>query len=125
MTDDLIWDPELKKAVEPEVYFQKRRGRRHERIEEEWCPSYYRDQLAIAKSSRIAIIAVQAELNHLRFKSYDKGAPVELSNAVFKELGFSHSDKIRALKALEKAGWVKVQWRVRKSPLVVIIRKFA
>ena len=69
MTDDLIWDPELKKAVEPEEYFQKRRKRKQEETEAEWCRSYYREQLAIAKSSRIAIIAVQAELNHLQFKS--------------------------------------------------------
>ena len=84
----------------------------------------YKAQLELARSSRNALLAVQAELYHLHFKSWDKTASIELGNAVFRVLGFSHADKIRALKELEKAGWIAVQWRDRKSPLVTLLKGF-
>jgi hypothetical protein len=80
--------------------------------------------LELAKSSRNVLLAVQAELFHLHFKSWVKTAPIALGNSVVQSLGFHPTDKIRALKDLEIAGWITVQWRKRQSPLVMIVKGF-
>ena len=87
-----------------------------------WCKFDYEGQLELARKSRIAGYAVQAELYRLWFKNYDKTQPIALGNGVFKKLGFDRRRRIRALKDLENAGFVAVQWRKRKSPLVTVIR---
>jgi hypothetical protein len=84
----------------------------------------YKAQLELAKSSRNALLAVQAELYYLHFKCWDKTAPIALGNAVFRALGFCNKDKTRALKELENAKWIYVQWRERKSPLVTLLKGF-
>jgi hypothetical protein len=86
-----------------------------------WCKFDYEGQLELARKSRIAGYAVQAELYRLWFKSYNKSQPIALGNAVFGKLGFNRHRRIQALKDLENAGFVTVQWRKRKSPLVTVI----
>ena len=88
--------------------------------EGEWAAYRYSDQMNLAHVSRNALIAVQAELYHLWFKAINKTKPVAISNVTLKAFGFHHSDKVRALKALEKAGMITVQWRGNKSPLVTL-----
>jgi hypothetical protein len=96
----------------------KRRQRKTD--EGEWAAYRYSDQMNLAHVSRNALIAVQAELYHLWFKAINKTKPVAISNVTLKAFGFHHSDKVRALKALEKAGMITVQWRGNKSPLVTL-----
>jgi hypothetical protein len=112
-----IWDPKAHKHV-PEKDAPSKKSK-----EPEWARYYYTDMMNLAYTSRIPLIAVLAELHHLRFKSSDKEAPVALSNKAFKELGFSHHDKDRALQHLEEAGMAKVQRRAGKSPSVTLTRK--
>jgi hypothetical protein len=90
--------------------------------EGEWAVYRYTDQMNLARISRNALIAVQAELHHLWFKALNKTKPVALSNVALKAFGFHRSDKVRALRALEEAGMVTVQWRGKKSPLVTLKR---
>jgi hypothetical protein len=86
-----------------------------------WVICDYQKQLELAKQTRNALLAVQAELHRLYFDAWDKKAPIVFGSGVLRSLGFNHHDKIRALRALEKAGWITVQWHKRKSPQVTII----
>ena len=86
----------------------------------EWFPVSYADMRNLAYVSRSPLIAVLADIHHLRFKATDKSKPVALSNVALKELGFCHTDKERALKYLEAAGIVTVQRRKGRSPLVTV-----
>jgi len=46
-----------------------------------------------------------------------------MGNTFLQALGFHRSCKNLALKELEKAGWITVEWRTRKSPLITFVRK--
>jgi hypothetical protein len=89
-----------------------------------WVAFRYKHQIKLAEQTRIPLLAVQAELFRLYFRAWDKTAPIEFNNSVLREIGFRPYDKIRALKILESAGWIAVQWRKRKSPLVTIREGF-
>jgi hypothetical protein len=89
-----------------------------------WVQYSYVDQMRLARQSRNALLAVQAELFRLHFLAWNKKEPIEFNNSMIRSLGFSHHDKHDALRALETAGWITVQWRSRKSPLVTILRGF-
>ena len=84
-----------------------------------WDKSYYGPSLEIASHAHNALLAVIAII-----RSRNKGGPFVFGNVTMKELGFRREDKIRALKALEAIGFVKVEWRNRQSPLVTVLRKF-
>jgi hypothetical protein len=86
---------------------------------------FFNDQLRLAKSCKCAPIAVQAVLQYLRYKKRpaDKGKPIEFNNIIMNALGYSHQAKLAALRKLEAAGIVRVEWRERKSPLVTIVRE--
>jgi hypothetical protein len=90
-----------------------------------WCKFDYVQMLKLAESSRNPLILVLAELSRLKFESWEKDSTVlvTLNNTTFKKLGFHRTDKIRALKELEKAGLVSVDWRNRKSPQVRLLFK--
>jgi hypothetical protein len=89
-----------------------------------WVQYHYEEQLELSKVCRNVLLAVQAELYRLHFRSFDRAKPVVLGNSVILALGFHRTDKVRALKELEKAGWITVQWRQRQSPLVTITKGF-
>jgi hypothetical protein len=59
----------------------------------------------------------------LRYQSLEKSKPVAMGNTFLQALGFHRSCKNLALKELEKAGWITVEWRTRKSPLITFVRK--
>jgi hypothetical protein len=98
-----------------------------EKIETEmgFFKGFFKDQLRLAKSCKCAPIAVQAVLQYLRYKKRpgDKGKPIEFNNRIMNALGYSHQAKLAALKKLETAGIVTVEWRTRKSPLVLFVRE--
>jgi hypothetical protein len=81
-----------------------------------WTQYDYREQLELAKLTRNALLAVLAELHRLHFIAWGKKAPIRFGTSVLRSLGFSRHDKIRALRTLEKAGWITVQWHKCKSP---------
>jgi hypothetical protein len=78
--------------------------------------------LELAKQTRSALLAVLAELHRLHFQAWNRKDPVRFGNSMLQSLGFSHHEKIRALEALEKAGWITVKWHKRKAPQVTIKR---
>ncbi len=92
------------------------------KVGDEWFPVSYTDMRNLAYVSRNPLIAVLAEIHHLRFKALDKTKPVALSNVALRELGFHHTDKERALKSLEEAGMIVVERRKGRSPLVSILQ---
>jgi hypothetical protein len=98
--------------------------RRSKRKKTEWVAFPYNRVLELARVSRDPLLAALAELHHLQFRSWEKDKPLKFPSTVFYQLGFSRHAKIRALKALEKAGWVSVKWFKRKSPIVEILRGF-
>jgi hypothetical protein len=89
-----------------------------------WVAFHYVGQLELARQTRNALMAVQAELFRLHYEAWDKSKPIKFSNHVLRELGFNRHDKIRALKILETAGWIRIKWRERKSPLVTLVAGF-
>ena len=90
----------------------------------QWVAFRYLDQLELARQTRNALLAVQAELHRMHFRAWDKKAPIAFGNSTLRGLGFSHHEKTRALKALETAGWITVQWHGKKTPRVTIIQGF-
>jgi hypothetical protein len=95
---------------------------RQSRKKYKWTRYEYQEQLELAKLTRDALLAVLAELHRLHFLAWNKKAPIKFGNSVLRFLGFNHHDKIRALQALEKAGWITVQWHRRKCPQITIVR---
>jgi hypothetical protein len=110
----LRWDSELADFVEaaeiPRIKSSKANW---------WDKSYYGPSLEIASHTRNALLAVVAIIRNL-----NKGKPFALGNVTMGECGFRSRDKIRALKELEATGFVKVEWRKKKSPLVTVLRDF-
>jgi hypothetical protein len=90
----------------------------------EWVAYRYSEQLELARQTRNALLAVQAELFRLHFQAWGKKTSFVFGNTKLRSLGFSHHEKIRALKVLEAAGWISVQWRKGRSPLVTIVKGF-
>ena len=78
--------------------------------------------MELAKLTRNALLAVLAELHRLHFLAWNKKAPIKFGSSVLRSLGFSHNEKIRSLQALERAGWITVQWHKRESPLITVVR---
>jgi hypothetical protein len=87
-----------------------------------WAAYNYRELLELAKQTRNILLAVLAELHRLHFQAWKKKEPIEFGNSVIEPLGFNRHDKIRALRVLEKAGWISVQWHRRKLPKVTILK---
>jgi hypothetical protein len=84
-----------------------------------WDKSYYGPSLEIASHARNALLAVVTII-----RSRNRGQPFVFGNETMKELGFRSEDKTRALKQLEAAHFVEVEWRDRKSPLVTVLKEF-
>ena len=97
---------------------------RQSREKYKWTRYDYRDQLELAKLTRNALLAVLAELHRLYFLAWNKKASIKFGSSALRSLGFSHHEKIRALQALEKAGWITVQWHKCRAPLIIIVRGF-
>ena len=84
-----------------------------------WDKAYYGPSLEIASHAGNALLAVVAIIRHR-----NKGEPFVFGNVTMKELGFRREDKINALKELEAKGFVRVEWRNRRSPLVTVLKDF-
>jgi hypothetical protein len=84
-----------------------------------WDKAYYGPSLEIASHARNALLAVIAII-----RNRNKGQPFVFGNVTMKELGFRREDKLQALKELEATGFVKVEWKNRKSPVVTVLKDF-
>lgn len=66
-----------------------------------------------------AALAVMVELGYQVFKTHKR--EVVLSNTMLRSVGISRKAKIHALRQLEAAGVVAVDWEARKSPRVTVL----
>ena len=85
-----------------------------------WSKAYYYAGLEIAKAKRDPFLAVMTIVRQRN--NWHRGEPFVFGNVTMSRLGFHHKDKIRALKKLETWGFVRVEWRPQKSPMVTVIR---
>jgi hypothetical protein len=76
---------------------------------------------ALGKACRDKIWPLYLHLVHETWKA--NGKPVKIANGFLVMLGIDRFAKNRALKKLEKLGLVRVEWRVRRSPLVTVLAK--
>jgi hypothetical protein len=51
-----------------------------------------------------------------------QGAPFPFQNTLLARYGVSREAKRRVLKALEKAGLIRVEWRCNQAPIVTLMR---
>jgi hypothetical protein len=80
----------------------------------------YERTLAAAGKLQNAPLAVLAEVAYQAFKTHRKQVP--LANAKLKSIGIKRDAKMRALRRLEAAGLVAVDWRGRgRSPLITLL----
>jgi hypothetical protein len=91
--------------------------RRSQRAEFVMLP-YAQTMRAVGKVKSSAALAVMVELAYQVFKTHK--SEVVLSNAMMRSVGISRHAKLRALRELEAAGVVVVDWKVRKSPRVTV-----
>ena len=87
-----------------------------------WAQYDYQELMKLAKLTRNRAFSRAGRIAPVAFLAWNKKAPIKFGNSAVRSLGFSHHDKTRALQALERAGWITVQWHKRKSPLVTIMR---
>ena len=92
--------------------------RRARRVEFVMLP-YAQTMRAAGKVKSSAALAVVVELAYQLFKTHKP--EVALSNSMLRSVGVSHWAKIRALRQLEAAGMVSVDWKARKTPLVTVL----
>jgi hypothetical protein len=93
-------------------------GRRAQRVEFVMLP--YAQTMSVAgKVKTSAALAVMVELAYQVFKTHKP--EVVLSNSILRTIGISRKAKLRALRQLETAGIVAVDWRGQKSPLVTVL----
>jgi hypothetical protein len=90
--------------------------RRSQRVEFVMLP--YAQTIAGAGRTKCAALAVVIELAYQVFKTHKP--EVLLSNSMLRSVGISYQAKLRALRQLEAAGMITVDWRGRKSPLVTV-----
>jgi hypothetical protein len=82
----------------------------------------YAQTLEVAGRLGGAAAAVMAELAYLAFRAHR--SQVILANAALQAVGVSPDAKVRALRRLEAAGMVAVDWRgPGRSPLVTLLWK--
>jgi hypothetical protein len=92
--------------------------RRAKRVEFVMLP--YAQMMRVAGQVRsFAALAVMVELGYQVFKTHKR--EVVLSNTMLRSVGISRKAKIHALRQLEAAGVVAVDWEARKSPRVTVL----
>ncbi len=116
LTPELVAETNAKRA-------QLRAAKRQQKAEPEgslFVQMPYRPTLRLAGRLQNAPWAVMVELTYLVWKT--RRNPVVLTNAALRSVGVSHDAKARALRRLEEAGAVTVDWRGKgQSPLVTVL----
>jgi hypothetical protein len=93
--------------------------KRRSRAKTKFVTLPYEQTLAAAGQAKCAPLAVLVELAHQVFKNHR--TKVTLSNSVLRSVGVSQWAKNRALRQLEAAGMVAVDWEGGKAPRVTIL----
>jgi hypothetical protein len=111
-------DPEdLRCEPSPETI--RRRQQREKKQKLIFARIPYALGMKAATDYRNPLLATLLTLWYLRFTRHKN--PVELPNTYLKESGTSRGGKYRALKNLEDAGLIRVEYRENKSPLVTLL----
>lgn len=72
----------------------------------------------LSRNSRDKALAVLCHLLHLHWKQ--RGGPIKLPNGFLEMIGVGRGAKWRALNKLESMGFILIERRGRKSPIVTI-----
>jgi hypothetical protein len=123
LDDPAFWEDPSNWQLPPE-HERKPRGKRVQQKKEEeeppiWGPVYSQELRQIALLKHSALLTVLAELIRLHFKNHRQKTPFVFRCST---LGFNRITIWRALIDFEIAGWISVQRRQRKSPLVTILK---
>jgi hypothetical protein len=112
------WDENLKTHIEAPCTSKSVSGENKEGL---WVAFNYKKIMRFARETHNPALAVLAELHRLQFKSWNKRKPVILNCST---LGFKRHSVMRALKCLEKQGWVSIRLEKGQSPRVRILQGF-
>jgi hypothetical protein len=105
--------------IDPAELAPMRKKPEPKRSQAEFVKFPYERVLSTAGRIGDAPLAVLVELAHQSFKTHRKQVP--LTNVALRSVGINRCAKLRALRQLEEAGLVQVEWRGRRSPLVTLL----
>jgi len=123
LNTNTAWDPTRLRLRQDEVARLNgglRRGRK---------PSPIRDKFIagpigaswVCQASRLGVKALLVGLTLWHVKGLRRSNSFELSNLMVREWGIQPDAKARALRALEKAGLIRIERRGKRSPRVTLI----
>jgi hypothetical protein len=110
------WLPKYAEPFKPVP--EKIRKRREQFVQ---VPMWWIERLGDAPAASGKTILVALHLWHLDYKHH--GKPFALANGMLKYDGVSRDSKYDALNDLERRGLIRVERRVRKSPIIHLIRE--
>jgi hypothetical protein len=113
------WDRNLKTHVEVPLEEAAAFGKNGRRFL--WVGFHYKELMTLASIARNPLLAVLAELYRLHFRAWDKREPIVFNCS---SLGLSRWSVMRALKVLERQGWISIQLSKGHSARVKIIKGF-
>jgi len=114
------WDSRLKKHVEIPWEPDKFR-RKLNNIGHFWVAFDYKKLMELARVTRSPLLAVLAELYRLYFQAWNKGKPIVFNCSA---IGFERRAVMRALRILEKQGWISVERQATKAARVTLLKGF-
>jgi len=95
---------------------------RQEYRENSYGKRYYRETMERAKATGCALLAVEADI---LWRWWDAGEQsFSYPNVELNKYGFTSQQKNTVLRKFEEAGWISVQWRGKKSPIVTLLKRF-
>lgn len=112
------WDQNLKTHIEAPCTSKSVSGENREGL---WVAFNYKKQMELAREAHNPLLAVQAELYRLQFKSWNKRKSLLFNCS---RLEFSRWAVMRALKLLQKQGWISIDSEKGQCPRVRILRGF-
>jgi hypothetical protein len=108
---------EVETAYDPADHHRNGRSRARKEGSFVTIPLAWKDRLF--ESHRLFTIMVGIELRFLFFKAFHK--PFPLTNTAMEKIGVERHAKYRALAELEDLGLIKVEKRLKKSPLITVL----
>ena len=117
------WDPSSLRLDQDEVkrsQSDSRRGRRSSPIREKFIAGPI-DVPWVVQASRLGVKALLVGLALWHLKKLRQADTFTVSNLMLQEWGVEPDAKSRALRALERAGLIRVERRGKRSPLVSVV----
>ena len=121
MRDDYIASLEMSPEELAESQDQQETPKRRRTKKDEFCQFPFSVMADIAKVGRPAggVVGVLAALYELWFRDNHYN-PVKLTSAILRKYRVTPNQKLRALRFLEKSGWVWVERSKGKNPWVTL-----